>query len=169
MASFQDATGRAWRVRISVETLRRVKSDQHLQVDLLELAGGPLLGRLASDPVLLGDLLATICEKEITDRGLTEAEFGELLAGDTIDAATEALLSAMVDFLPESRRRLLSTARDKMRTAETATIRRAQALIDAIDPEQIATQATTRPPSPPTPSSAPVTSTPAYLASTPHY
>lgn len=166
MASFRDASGRDWRVRISVETLRRVKSE-HLQVDLLELAGGPLLGRLASDPVLLGDLLATICEKEITDRGLSLSEFGELLAGDTIDAATEALLSAMVDFLPESRRRLLSTARDKMRTAETATIRRAQALIDSIDPEQIATEATRRPPSPPPPSSPSVMPTLESSASTP--
>jgi hypothetical protein len=157
MATFQDTSGRVWHVRITVDTLRRAKS---LGFDLPELgAGGPLLARLSSDPIALADLLWLVCQEQAATAMITDTDFGRLLAGDVIDQATEALLEGMVEFLPESRRRLLNLARAKLRETETATLAKAEEMLQAIDPHAIARQAI-NPPSPPPPSSPSVMPTP---------
>ncbi len=50
---------------------------------------------------------------------MTEEAFGEGLAGNAIDDATHALLEALINYFPESRRRLLRKAAEKQKMIET--------------------------------------------------
>lgn len=156
MATFQDAAGRVWHLRVTVGTLRRVRS--LLGLDLLD---GDLVPRLSADPSALVDVLYCVLKPQADEAGISDEAFAEQLAGDAIDHATEALLAALVDFLPESRRRLLVKARDKFRETQAATLRQAEAMLDAIDPEKLARQAAAQ-------FSASASSTPASSASTPN-
>lgn len=165
MATFQDTAGRLWHVRITVATVRRVQD--LLGVDLLQLAGGPLIARLSTDPSTLADVLYVVCKPQADAETISGEAFADQIAGDVIDRATEALLNAMVDFLPESRRRLLTKARDKFAEATAATMTQAEAMLDAIDLEDLVSKATNASHQPPPRSSLSATPTPALLASTP--
>ena len=165
MATFQDAAGRVWHVRITVATVRRVQ--ELLGLDLLQLAGGPLIAQLATDPSALVDVLYVVCKPQADAETISGEAFADQIAGDVIDAATEALLDAMVDFLPESRRRLLSKARDKFAAATAATMTQAEAMLDAINLEDLVSQARNASPPPPPTSSLSATPTPVLLGSTP--
>lgn len=101
--NFSDHSGRRWTVDVTVAAIKRVRGATTL--DLLDLAGGKVLERLWSDPVLLGDVLYAVCQQQAREHGVDEASFGELLAGDTIARATDALIDSLVSFTPDPRER----------------------------------------------------------------
>lgn len=105
MHSFTDEKGRAWSVVVTVDTVRRVR--QLAGVDLMQVIKGPLLEELAGDPVKLVDVLFAICKPQADANKVTDQDFGESLAGDSIDTATMALLGAIADFFPSPTRKLL--------------------------------------------------------------
>ncbi len=117
MQKFVDRAGRIWIVDIDNTTLRRVKTVTGVQ--LLDAIDGELITRLSSDPLLLGDVLYAICKPQAEKQDVTEEAFGEGLAGNAIDDATHALLEALINYFPESRRRLLRKAAEKQKMIET--------------------------------------------------
>ncbi len=116
MQKFVDRAGRIWIVDIDNTTLRRVKT--LTGVHLLEAIDGDLITRLSTDP-LLGDVLFAICKPQADQQQITDEAFGEGLAGNSIDDATGALLEALINYFPESRRRLLRKAAEKQKLIET--------------------------------------------------
>ena len=112
MKSFTDNTGRAWIINVNVGTIKRVRA--LCDVDLaniitMEPGKTPkvdLLERLASDPVLLVDVLYAVCKPEADAKNVTDEEFGRSMAGDAIELATSALLDEIIDFFPEAKRRV---------------------------------------------------------------
>lgn len=112
MHTFTDALDRSWSVEITVASLKRIRA--LAGVDLLEAAGGSLLDRLVSDPVLLGDVLYAAVKPQADERKLSDEDFGRALAGDAIDRATTALLEEFVAFFPTPRRRILEKALAKL-------------------------------------------------------
>ena len=73
--------------------------------DCATLLDGKLAEDLSTDPMLMCDILFAVCKPEA---GLSAEDFGCGLAGDAIEFATDALLEAITDFFPRSRRQLLS-------------------------------------------------------------
>jgi hypothetical protein len=124
MQTFNDTQGRAWQVDVTVETIKRVKG--LLGLDLLEIVGGDLAERLSTDPILLCDVLYAVCKPEAEQRNVSDEEFGRGLAGDAIDAATGALLEALVDFFPKLRRGLLKTALGRLTELQTRAVELAE-------------------------------------------
>ena len=120
MQKFVDRAGRIWIVDIDNTTLRRVKT--LTGVHLLEAIDGDLITRLSTDPLLLGDVLFAICKPQADQQQITDEAFGEGLAGNSIDDATGALLEALINYFPESRRRLLRKAAEKQKLIETRGI-----------------------------------------------
>jgi len=110
-ARFTDATGRDWLVEITVDTVRQVRKE--LDVDLMQAAGGDVLERLAADPVELVDVLFVICRDQAEERGLSDVDFGRSLAGDAIEAATDALIDSIVAFFPPRLRKHLEAIRER--------------------------------------------------------
>lgn len=117
MQKFVDRAGRIWIVDIDNTTLRRVKT--LTGVHLLEAIDGDLITRLSTDPLLLGDVLYAICKPQADQQQITDEAFGEGLAGNSIDDATGALLEALINYFPESRRRLLRKAAERQKLIET--------------------------------------------------
>ncbi len=107
MQKFVDRAGRIWIVDIDNTTLRRVKT--LTGVHLLEAIDGDLITRLSTDP-----LLWAMCSLQSASRKRTSTDhrrsLREGLAGNSIDDATGALLEALINYFPESRRRLLRKA-----------------------------------------------------------
>ena len=68
MATFTDNSGRTWTVQVNVETIRRVRA--MVEVDLLDTAGGEVLERLITDPVLLCDVLYALCKEQANGQGV---------------------------------------------------------------------------------------------------
>ena len=124
MKTFTDHTGRTWILAINVGTIKRVRA--LCDVDLcsiisIEKNGKPqidLLERLATDPVLLVDVLYAVCKTEADSRNVTDEEFGRAMAGDAIELATAALLDEMIDFFPEAKRRVFRKILDATRRFE---------------------------------------------------
>jgi len=118
--SFKDNEGRTWLIDINTTTLKRIRA--LTGVDLMEIVSGKLIDRLYQDPVLLCDCVYAACKDEADTRNISDEDFGRALAGDAIDAATEALLDDTVSFCPNRRDRaiagrVLTTTRKYMERA----------------------------------------------------
>ncbi|MBX3364010.1 MAG: hypothetical protein KF866_04525 [Phycisphaeraceae bacterium] len=117
MKVFKDNAGREWTVEVNVAALKRVKS--LAGVDLLGVLDGTLIERLIRDPVLLCDVVYSVCKPQADERGVTDEDFGRAMAGDAIEHATGALLEELVSFCPSPRDRanlgrVLKATRDVM-------------------------------------------------------
>ena len=112
MKTFIDNTGKTWTLSVTVGTIKRVRA--LCGVDLaniitIEAGKAPnvgLLDRLASDPVLLVDVLYAVCKPEADAQNVTDEDFGRAMAGDAIEHATTALLDEVIDFFPEAKRKV---------------------------------------------------------------
>jgi hypothetical protein len=99
MPTFKDRKGGEWLVEVTAGTVKRVRS--MLGVDLLKaVEGGELLNRMISDPVFLVDLLYVVCKPQADAKQISDYEFGELMAGESILHATNALMEALISFSP---------------------------------------------------------------------
>lgn len=129
-----DHTGRKWSVAITVSTIKRVR--QLIDVNLLEIADGQLLDKLASDAEFLADTLYAVCKPQADERGVSDVQFGELLAGDTITEATNALVRGITDFFPQQRRVVFERLWAKMNTLREATIGMASSKLESQQMDQ---------------------------------
>lgn len=104
MKTFTDNAGRDWVIEINVASLKRVKG--LTGTDLIALAVSmdtSVAERLASDPILLCDVLYAVCKPQADERSVSDEEFGRAMAGDAIESATVALLEDIVGFCPSPR------------------------------------------------------------------
>ena len=129
MATFTDNSGRTWTVQVNVETIRRVRA--MVEVDLLDTAGGDVLERLITDPVLLCDVLYALCREQADGQGVTDEQFGRAMAGDAIDQATEALLEELSGFFPSRKRRLVRAALQKLDALGEMALRAAEEKLES--------------------------------------
>ena len=124
MKTFTDNKGRTWEVALNIRQMKRVRDV--LGVDLVNVIsatkdGGvstDTLERVANDPILLVDILWVLCEGQAKASGVTDEDFGSSLAGESVEAATRALLDELVDFFPGARRLYLRKAVDLARKYE---------------------------------------------------
>jgi hypothetical protein len=104
MKTFKDCESTEWAVAINVDAVKRVRDT--LGTDLLTIGDDPTLHhRLANDPVFLVDLLYVVCKPHADAKQISDYEFGELMAGDSILHATNALMEALISFSPSPKDR----------------------------------------------------------------
>lgn len=110
---WKDRDGREWHTTITVNTVRRVR--ELTDVLLTDAADNDLIERLYGDVLLLCDVLYAVCKPEAEQRGIDADTFGELLANETIDQATESFMGDLIAFFPSGRRqraeRILTAAK----------------------------------------------------------
>ncbi|TWU12857.1 hypothetical protein CA54_16830 [Symmachiella macrocystis] len=121
MSKFTDNAGREWVFTITVDDVRRVR--KKLEVDLLDVDVFP---QLASDPILLADVLFVLCLPQADADGITDEDFGRGLGGDAIDEATEAVLDALVNFSRSAKRATLRKVIDKQKALEARGLEAAE-------------------------------------------
>src|SRR4051812_8711482 len=74
MKTFADNAGRTWTVAINVDAIKRVRD--LAQTNLLEVIEGKLLEKLIGDPVLLCDVIYSVCKPEADAKSITDVDFG---------------------------------------------------------------------------------------------
>ena len=135
MKSFTDNTGRTWTLAVNVGTIKRVRAlcDVNL-ANIITISGTTpkvdLLERLGNDPVLLVDVLYAAVKPEADTKGVSDQEFGQAMSGDAIEMATTALLDEVIDFFPETKRKVFRKILDATRRFETKGKAALQALLD---------------------------------------
>jgi len=105
MRTFQDTAGRTWTVGVNVDAVKRVKA--LVGVDLLA-TDQKLFEMLASDLVLLCDVVYAVCQPEAEGRNVSGEEFGSAMSGDALGAAADAQVEELIGFFPKLRRRELT-------------------------------------------------------------
>jgi hypothetical protein len=163
MKAFTDAQGRAWTVVVNVSAVKRVRD--LLDVDLMGVAGGDLLSRLADDPVLLVDVLYVLCKVEADAKGMSDEDFGKGMVGGVLDEAASALMKELLDFFPSAQRaRALGKLLKVMEAQDAAMQEAAKMLAPLADAAPAAPPPGDSPPTKPGDSSGTL---PASAASTP--
>lgn len=112
MKIFKDNSGREWKVSITVEAVKRVRTLCGINLlDVIKIdddkVTADLLDQLATDPVLLVDVIFCICRPQAEEIGVSDIEFGESMVGDTVEAATTALMEELINFFPEAKKKIL--------------------------------------------------------------
>jgi hypothetical protein len=102
VASFKDADGREWKLRLTVGLLGDVRRDAGVDLGAAIKSPKDLAGILYADPADLVKVLWVLVEKQATDAGVSPEEFGHAFDGAAIERAGEALLEAVADFFPRS-------------------------------------------------------------------
>ena len=134
MKTFNDNEGRMWTVAVNIATVKRVKS--LLGVNLMDAIEGKLIEKLATDPVLLCDVIYAVCKPEADETNVSDEQFGKAMAGDAIEHATVALLEELVDFFPEAKRLVLRKALTKFQMVEKLAIETANKYLDSPEMEK---------------------------------
>ena len=90
MAKFTDKRNRDWIINVDAASIANVR--EALGVNLVDRAS---FKRMADDPCLLCNVLFVLCEEQAKQRGISDVQFGHLLAtGMVIAYATRALIKA---------------------------------------------------------------------------
>jgi hypothetical protein len=159
MLSFKDKLGRQWICRVDVAAIRRVRALCNL--DLANsivvhpdgTADTNVLQALASDPCLLVDTVFAVCKDQADRLAVTDVQFAEGLDGDTIEAATLALMEGIVEFFPLPKRRLLTKILDVVKQQRQQEQTRLETMeqdgtLDTLLASALASSATSSPPAP---------------------
>jgi hypothetical protein len=113
MKQFKDEQGRDWMIDVTVGAIKSVR--ELLKVDLWNFFGDEAK-RILSDPPMLVDVVYVLCKQQCTERGLTDVDFGRLFRSDVLEAASNALIGAVIDFFPKSRQTILKAWAAKSET-----------------------------------------------------
>jgi len=98
-------SGREWNLHISVTTqARSTKRTVLICGGLWNPSSLPDRGSQA-----LAKLLWTLCKEQAAKDCVTQEQFESSLTGDVLDAAQEALLQAVADYLPSKKREAFKT------------------------------------------------------------
>ena len=127
MRTFQDTAGKTWTLSLNIVTAKKIRDA--LAVDFFDDDIGETVGKIASNPILLADVLWVCVEEQANKEGVSDEDFGRALGGDVISHATDSFLDELVDFYPEKKRQLLSTMLQKLRTTEAAYIEKAMSMM----------------------------------------
>ena len=98
MKEFSDSTGRIWNISINFGTLLAVR--ERLEIDLLQPEQGnpPLMTRLGTDEMLLGEVIFTLLSKQMEERKLTPEDVYESFTGEVILKSQTAFYEEMINF-----------------------------------------------------------------------
>jgi len=118
MKTFTDAAGRTWTIALNLGTAMAVKDK--LGVDLLQPEAGypgpegtPLLTRLGTDELLLGEVLCALLSEQFDAHKVSAADVRAGFDGQTLLAAQQAFYEELIDFFRQRGRA------DRARAVET--------------------------------------------------
>ena len=133
MKTFTDAAGRTWTLALTLGTAMRVKSK--LDIDLLQPEAGdpPLLTRLGTDEMLLGEVLCAMLEGQFEAHKVTDKDVRSSFDGQTLLAAQKAFYEELVAFFRSRGRNDRAKAVAKQMAMIEAAVTAVETRIDALD------------------------------------
>jgi len=144
MKQFCDKTGRSWTISLTLRTAIEVRDK--LGVDLLQPEQGspPLLTRLGTDEIMLGEVICALLGDQFEKHGVTAAQVRGSFDGSTLLAAQKAFYEELVDFFQSRGRTDRARAVLAQMQVIEAAIRAAETRIEAIDIERTIEEAERR-------------------------
>jgi len=136
MKTFNDAAGRTWTLSLTLGTAMAVKDK--LDIDLLQPEAGdpPLLTRLGTDEMLLGEVLCALLERQFEANQATADDVRAAFDGKTLLAAQKAFYEEMIDFFQSRGRNDRAKAVAKQMAMIDAAVAAIETRIDGIDIDQ---------------------------------
>lgn len=135
MEVFQDRTGRDWEIQLTVGGVMRVKA--HCQIDIgdvISFAGGKTSGvleRLGEDSELLCKTIWMMCEKQAASAGISQEDFFDLLDGESVENAAQALIDEIINFSRPAQRKVLRKLRELSREAEKSLEKKLDTVLES--------------------------------------
>lgn len=142
MQVFRDRMGRDWVLELNVAQVATVKA--LTGVDLWKAFDEQLkpLAELLGDLQKVCEVLFALVRRQAAERQITAEQFGEGLAGDSLQGAAEALAQELIDFFPDrARRENLRRVVQKQRQADQLMQERIARTIEAVQPESLVEEA----------------------------
>lgn len=112
MTTFKDSQNNEWTLKLNPLLVR--STHKLTGVHLTNLEADPF-SKLEADPLLLCDVLWCLCEDQAKTRNVTAEQFYQLLEGEQIAAAADALEQAIVFFSLPAKRSTLRGVLEKNR------------------------------------------------------
>jgi hypothetical protein len=146
---FRDDQGRPWLVSLSVESAKRVKASvqivnehgKQVPFDLIDTATiNQTITVLRSQFIVVGDVLCAMLDKQLEDRGLTREQFLDGLRGDALDAGRKIVEDELIDFFPNSLRKMIRLMAQKMTEVHQVMMDRAEAQLENVTVEALTEQ-----------------------------
>ena len=136
MKTFTDTAGRTWTLSLTLGTAMAVKAK--LDVDLLQPEAGdpPLLTRLGTDEMLLGEVLCCLLERQFETHKVSEDDVRAAFDGQTLLAAQKAFYEELIDFFRSRGRNDRAKAVAKQMAMIDAAVTAIETRIDGIDIDQ---------------------------------
>jgi hypothetical protein len=136
MRTFQDAAGRNWTIALNLGAAMAVKAK--MGVDLLQPEAGdpPLLTRLGTDEMLLGEVLCALLEGQFEAHKVSVEDVRSGFDGGTLLRAQQAFYEELVDFFRQRGRTDRARAVEAQARMIAAAVVAAEAKIAAIDVDQ---------------------------------
>lgn len=126
-ATFKDSQDKEWTIRLDAPLVKKIEETTGIR--LTDLKANPF-GPISDDPVLLWDVLWLCCEKDATKESISSNDFGERLGGRETEAV-QALLQAVIEMFPASRREHLKAIQEKNQENESLAYSRALTKLDS--------------------------------------
>ena len=136
MKIFTDAANRTWSLTLNLGTAMAVKDK--LGIDLLQPESGdpPLLTRLGTDEMLLGEVLCAMLGGQFETHKVTDSDVRNSFDGQTLLAAQKAFYEELIDFFRSRGRNDRAKAVAKQMAMIDAAVTAIETKIDGISVEQ---------------------------------
>jgi len=136
MKTFTDAAGRNWTIALNLGTAMAVKDT--LGVDLLQPEAGdpPLLTRLGTEELLLGEVLCALLAGQFEAHKVTEDDVRAGFDGATLLAAQQAFYEELIDFFQKRGRADRARAVEKQAKMIDAAVAAIETRIEGLDIDQ---------------------------------
>jgi len=133
MKTFTDAAGRTWTITLNLGTAMAVK--EKLGLDLLQPEAGdpPLLTRLGTDELLLGEVLCALLETQFEANKVTAEDVRAGFDGTTLLAAQKAFYEELVGFFRSRGRSDRARAVETQERMIDAAVKAIETRIESID------------------------------------
>ena len=133
MKAFTDRAGRNWTITLTLGTAMTVK--EQLGIDLLQPEAGdpPLLTRLGTDEMLLGEVLCAMLQQQFETQEVTAEDVRNGFDGQTLLAAQRAFYEELIDFFQSRGRTDRAKAVAKQVKMIDAAVTAVETRIDALD------------------------------------
>ena len=137
MKTFTDAAGRTWTITLNLGTALAVKDK--LGVDLLQPEAGdpPLLTRLGTDELLLGEVLCALLDQQFEAHKVTAEDVRSGFDGATLLAAQKAFYEELVDFFRSRGRTDRARAVETQKRMIDAAVKAIETRIEGIDIDEM--------------------------------
>ncbi|MGC9454883.1 MAG: hypothetical protein ACP5HU_08445 [Phycisphaerae bacterium] len=157
MKTFTDTAGRTWTISLTLGTAMAVKA--RLGVDLLQpempyrdpssceasAKQEPLLTRLGTDEMLLGEVLCCLLERQFETHKVSEDDVRAAFDGRTLLAAQQAFYEELIDFFRSRGRNDRAKAVAKQMAMIEAAVTAIETRIDGLDVDTVVGEAMSEP------------------------